>query len=181
MKKTLFLLALLLFCLKIQAQKVGIVAGANFNKPIKNQDFDALNYQYGLGYQIGLKTIYSVNNKIEFSPQLHFVNIRTAIKGFNVNNNNRWSLRIPLLIHYKPNAKFNLQIGPSADIELRKGKSIFKRPLVRGIVGIGYRFNESIELNLQYSHSLYNDLKARYTADYKSSTFMLALACYFKK
>ena len=172
----------MLFCLKIQAQKVGIVAGVNFDKPIENNPgFSSPNYQYGLGYQIGLKTVFTVNEKIEFSPQIHFVNVRTAIKGAKLTDNDSWSVRVPLLVHYKPVTQFNLQAGPSVDIHLTKGIGVLRQAVVRGIIGAGYRFNESIELNLQYGHSLYNEVKKQYTAEIKTSTFMLTLAWYFKK
>ena len=185
MKRVIIIGVLLVSYFQIQAQKIGVVAGVNFNKPIEGQDGKYVAYQYGLGYQIGLKTVFSISDKIELAPQLLFINTHTAIKGLKLVNPNSQSLGLPILVHYKINPKITIQAGPSIDYRIKKEPITLQRMVVRGTLGLGYHFTDNLELNLQYTYSLYNEVSndkgLALLGTVKNSTLMFSMAYYFKK
>jgi Outer membrane protein beta-barrel domain len=181
MKRAIIIGVLLVSYFQIQAQKIGVVAGVNMYKPTFENRTNGTSYQYGLGYQIGLKTILSINDKFAFTPQLYYTSIHPSLKGAKLQNSDRQSLRLPIMLQVKVSPKLALQVGPSIDYELRKNIAPLKKTLVRGAVGLSYQFSNSLELNAQYIHSLYNELTEDTPEKLKSTTMMFTLGYYFKK
>ena len=182
MKKSLFLLACLIFAAAAQAQ-IGVRAGlgsSNFSNGDVQRAFTSLIRPH-FGAYYGMK----VTEKLTVEPGLFYSG--KGISTVNVNNKEFEEslsyLDIPVLVRYAVNEDFNVFVGPQAGFLLARTytegsvKLTDTAPVggyeIGGVLGVGYQLTN--ELNLQASYDFGIAPFKYFQADVNNTVFKLSI------
>jgi hypothetical protein len=182
MKKSLFLLACLIFAAAAQAQ-IGVRAGlgsSNFSNGDVQRAFTSLIRPH-FGAYYGMK----VTEKLTVEPGLFYSG--KGISTVNVNNKEFEEslsyLDIPVLARYAVNEDFNVFVGPQVGFLLARTyteesvKITDTAPVggyeIGGVLGVGYQL--TTELNLQASYDFGIAPFKYFQADVNNTVFKLSI------
>jgi len=153
MKKTLFLLALLMITSYgfSQDAKYGVRAGLN----ISNLDFDEVPTFIGNthrnGFFIGFLAEYSLSETMSIAPEVQFSAEGAKEKVLRVD-----FIQAPILLKFKLGEKFTLGAGPLLGIKVHEFDDGYKNFAFSAIAGIEYMITDEIFIDARYSYGLSN-------------------------
>jgi len=145
MKKLFFTIALVSFCLMVNAQesKFGITAGyqsTSINISGGGLDLSA----DASGFFLGFISQFSVSENLSIQPELHFSSV--SDDGESVGD-----LIIPVMLKFYVLEKFNLMAGPQFDYLIEDDTEGIKKFGMGLGLGLGYDISENISIGARYS------------------------------
>ncbi len=142
-----------------QSSSIGITAGLHSLR--LSEDGFSANSE---GFYIGLFSDISINETLDFHPELHYANIEDT------------SLLIaPLLLKYKITDKFNLQGGPQIDYFLEDTGNEFDSFGLSLALGAGYNITEKFIIQARYGIGITN----RWNGELKVGSFQAGIGYRF--
>jgi len=152
MKKTLFLLALLMISSYgfSQDAKYGIRAGLN----VSNLDFDpapTFDNTHRNGFFIGFLAEYSLSETMSLAPEIQFSAEGAKDESLRVDY-----IQAPILLKFKLGEKMSIGAGPLVGIKIHEFEDGFNNFAFSALVGIEYMITEEIFIDARYSYGLSN-------------------------
>jgi hypothetical protein len=152
MKKTLFLLALLLVTSSGFAQDAlfGVRTGVN----VSNLDFkDAPVFEnvHRNGYFIGFFGEYGLSNSIAIAPEIQFSAEGAKERALRIDY-----IQVPILLKFNIGDKFQIGAGPQIGVKVHEFEDGFKNFAFSGTGGIDFMVTDEIFLSARYTYGLTN-------------------------
>ncbi len=163
MKKLMFIILLSIFYSSFLSAQIslGVKGGINFSR-INNLNFGSQNDKKR-GIYMGLSSNTSLSEKFDIQSDLMY-----SQKGINldIGNINIDYISLPILLSYKWNKKFSIQLGPELNYKILVTSTIHpylnKDDLYNKFdfatdLGIAYHLTDKVGIEIRYSYGL-NDL-----------------------